>query len=292
MHKFNKKKTEKGYYTVDPYPTAEELKNFYANEYYYIHPSYKDEYTPLEIEQKKIRAELTIYSIENLRKDKGSVLEIGCGEGFIIEEARNKGFAVRGIDFSDIGIKRYHPHLIASVDVGDAYVFLEDYFKNNIKYDICIIQNVLEHVLEPALLIASIKKILNNNGLLVLTAPNDFSRLQEKLMELKYIDREYWFAPPQHLSYFNVDSIKPFITDLGFEIKDAYADFPIEWFLFHKGSNYVINPAENGKPAHNARLQLDIMLAENGMEACLNFHRALTQCNMGRNVTIVCEKIY
>ena len=75
------------------------------------------------------------------------------------------------------------------------------------------------------------------------------------------LDRDFWLAPPQHLNYFEAGSLTALLSRLGFEIRIAYASFPIDWYLLHPGSNYIADPAA-GKPAHRARMAIDLMLAE------------------------------
>ena len=76
------------------------------------------------------------------------------------------------------------------------------------------------------------------------------------------------------------------MTRLGFEIRIAYASFPIDWFLFHPGSNYVADPAA-GKPAHRARMAIDLVLAEQGLPAWLKLGEALLGCGAGRSLTVI-----
>jgi hypothetical protein len=73
---------------------------------------------------------------------------------------------------------------------------------------------------------------------------------------------------------------------MGFTTLDAFADFPIEFFLYHAGSNYIENSAA-GKPAHKARVELDLLLAENGIAPLHGLCQAMTRCGIGRNVTVV-----
>jgi hypothetical protein len=57
-------------------------------------------------------------------------------------------------------------------------------------------------------------------------------------------------------------------------------------FLFHPGSNYVLR-REQGKAAHQARLTLDLLLAERGLGPYHRFCQAMSGCGIGRNVTVI-----
>ena len=114
--------------------------------------------------------------------------------------------------------------------------------------------------------------------------PNDFSALQLAAREAGLIDRDFWVAPPQHLNYFNAASLPHLLERMGFEVRLAFASFPIDWFLMHPGSNYVADPAQ-GKPAHRARMALDLMMAARGLDPALGLAKALYACGMGRSLS-------
>lgn len=283
-----------GYISASPLPNVEELSQFYA-ETYYQQPStstYQTIYSNQELEQKRLRAALLLYALKTAHT--GAVgrafLKVGCGEGFVLQAAHDAGFDVAGIDFSSYGVNAFHPHLQDRLSTGDAFDLLDARIADGTKADVCVLQNVVEHVINPEGLMARIKKALNPGGLVVVNVPNDFSRTQEKLKELGHVDQDYWFLPPQHLHYFNVDTIGPFMENAGFEVVDMFGDFPIEMFLFHPGSNYAIN-ADNGPGAHRARLEMDLLLAERGIENYHRFCQAMAACGIGRNVSVVARPV-
>ena len=52
-------------------------------------------------------------------------LEVGFGEGFFLDWFAGRGWDVRGIDFTDDGLRAFFPHLIERVTVGDAFALLD-----------------------------------------------------------------------------------------------------------------------------------------------------------------------
>jgi len=129
-------------------------------------------------------------------------------------------------------------------------------------------------------------RLIAPGGVCAITVPNDFSPLQLMARAEGHIDRDFWLAPPQHLNYFEAASLTALLNRLGFEIRLGYASFPIDWFLFHPGSNYVADPAA-GKAAHRARMAIDQMLAEEGMGPYLALGEALFGCGAGRSLTVI-----
>ena len=83
-----------GFKNVTPMPTAEELSRFY-NSNYYDSKGYSIKYTDEEIIHKNILAT----EIEFFLKQKvGSILDIGCGEGFVLNHFDKQGWKVTGLD--------------------------------------------------------------------------------------------------------------------------------------------------------------------------------------------------
>ena len=288
---YRKVSNPEGYVSASPLPEPDELAEFYRDLYYQVPQTatYQETYPPEELAQRKLRGALLMYALERARCQPAigaTFLEVGAGEGFVLKAAAEAGFDVEGLDFSDFGMKKFHPELLDKLDVGDAFRLLEKRLDDGRVADICVLQNVLEHVIDPKDLLQRIRAVLAADGVAAITVPNDYSRVQQRAIELGMVDSEYWFLPPQHLHYFNMNSLKALVEAQGFQVINAYGDFPIEMFLFHPGSNYARNP-DVGREAHRARLALDLLLAENGLESYYDFCRAMAACGVGRNITVI-----
>lgn len=290
---FEKVKSKFGFYSASPLPTTKELTDHYSAQYY-LNPTnstYQQNYTQDELKHRKMRAELSLHAISKVIDscEGKSLFEIGFGEGYILQAAHDRGMQIAGVDFTDAGLKTMHPELRSKVDVADAYAHIDTLIEKNETFDICVIQNVLEHVIDPSAMIERMKSILKPNGLAVINVPNDYSDLQMKALEQGHIEKEFWFGPIEHLHYFNTENLPDFVKSHDFTIMDAYGDFPIDLYLMHPGSNYIKNK-ENGKPAHNARITTDLLLAEKGIGAYHKFCQALSSVGIGRNICLIARK--
>jgi len=156
-------------------------------------------------------------------------------------------------------------------------------------YDIIYLQNVLEHVINPIDLLNDLQNILSISGVLVITVPNDFSVVQKEAIRRNHIDNEFWIGFPDHLSYFEKNSLIEICKATGYNFCDLLGDFPIDWFLYHKGSNYIKDKSV-GKSAHNSRVQLECLLAKQNMDDVIGLWRSLAKVGMGRNLTIFINK--
>lgn len=276
------------YVSATPSPTSEELKRFYADQYYQSpqSSSYQNTYDNQEISYKNLKCEALIHAFKQAGIDGGNFLDIGTGEGFLMNAAFKQKYEVTGLDFSSFGVSKFFPELIGQHIAGDVYESLEALRQEGRRYSICSSTNVLEHVIDPDLFLESIREVMAPKGLLAITVPNDFSELQQLLIKNGMIDREFWFVPPHHLHYFNTENFPAFLESRGFEVVDTFSDFPVDLYLLHPGSNYVMD-AKNGRAAHQAKMHHDLMIADAGLDAYLNYYRAMFKVNIGRNITAI-----
>ena len=283
-----------GHYAIEPSPSPETLAAYYAERYYQApaSASYAVDYDERELAHKRLRARLWLSVVGEMvgPAEGGGFLEVGCGEGFLLAAAAAEGWSVRGLDFADSGLRRWHPELVERVEVGDAYALLARAIAGGRRHRVVALQNVLEHVVDPGRLLRDVAGVVDPDGVVVVQVPNDFSRLQRRALELGHVGREFWVAPPDHLSYFDTESGPAFAAANGFDLLDMFADFPIDWFLFHPGSAYVDRDPAAGRAAHAARLELDLLLAERGIEPYRDFYRALARCGGGRNIAMVLRR--
>lgn len=294
---YQKKHLEHDIVSANPLPTERELSDYYARKYYQESDgkktTYDVMYTTDELAYKQLESQMTLEGMrQSLPANKGadlSILDLGCGEGFLVQEAYDQGYNVTGVDFSSFGVEKWNPKIQDQCAFGNIYEFLDKCVSDGTTYDVCILRNVLEHVIDPPMLMAQISRILKKDGIALITVPNDYSDLQKLAMDNKHITREFWFAPPDHLYYFNTKNITPFMEKNNFKVLDMFSSFPIDFFLFHTGSNYIEDRSK-GKEAHFARISIDLMIAKEGMDKFLNLYRAMAACGIGRDFTVILTK--
>ena len=274
-----------GFFEIAEKPTEEELSSYYAEKYFQESKgAYEDEYTPDELNYFRARLEQHHCALQASTLGK-TFLDVGCGEGFSMAYFREHGSIVKGIDFSSAGLESKNPGVLDALTTGNLFDLLQAELLLGNLYDIVWVQNVLEHVLNPVDLMKTLKSLVSPDGIAVITVPNDYSSIQKEAMERGHIDRPFWVSPPDHLSYFDRESLCNIAIGTGWIVADLLGDFPIDWYLYHPGSNYVMDPSV-GKNAHIARVQLELLFAERPVEDVLEFRRALSKMGSGRNLTM------
>ncbi len=286
-HQFVKNKLH-GYWEVEPKPSVEELRQYYEDKYYQNESAaYSHSYSEEEIEyfNTKIgQKDFTLSHILNSTQNQ-SLLDIGCGEGFTLEYFFKKGWNVQGIDYSDFGIKNIHPHLTNFFIKGNIWETIEKLLKGNKKYDVVWLDNVLEHVVDPAILLKKAAELTYEGGILIIEVPNDYSAFQQALFDSKKINKKFWEAYPDHLAYFSRESLISLCENNNWKIEKVIGDFPIEWFLMNNHSNYC-NDKSLGKQAHVSRIFLENFLGETttNRSDLISFYESLSKINQGRQI--------
>lgn len=291
---FSKQVMPEGWVAATPRPSPGELAEAYARLYYQKagtrESSYEAGYEADELAHKKLMADLCLHAIRRAARvtppATARFLDVGCGEGFTLAAASDQGWLAQGIDFSSYAIAKFHPHLADAVQVGDAFALLQEIGQGGDRFDACVLLNVLEHVIDPAEMLHGLVPCLAGGGVIAITVPNDYSAVQEELLKLGHIEHEFWFSPPFHLSYFNLENGPRFVESLGFEVVDIFSGFPVDFFLFHPGANYVRDKSA-GKAAYKARIAIDLLLARNGMDAFHQMAQATARCGAGRTFTMI-----
>ena len=283
------KKHPLGFWEIAEKPTLQELQQYYADKYYQeAKGSYELEYDKDELLYFKAKLEQRATVLQryltSLGGGAGQLLDVGCGEGHALAFFREQGWSVKGFDFSSSGVSSKNPDCIDSLVTGDVFELLKAEIVTGKTYDVVWLQNVLEHVIEPLDLLKSLRELVSPGGLAVVTVPNDCSITQSGALAHEHIDSAFWVAPPDHLSYFDHISLVNATNETGWECIEMLGDFPVDWFLFHPGSNYVRDRSK-GKSAHKARVQIENIIHQQPIDEVLRFWSAAAKLGMGRDIT-------
>jgi len=147
-------------------------------------------------------------------------LDIGCGEGFCLLEANNRGWNAYGVDITDNRISQAKKDDIEFFNSN----LLECKFPDDF-FDVVYMDSVLEHVINPYEYLSEIKRILKKGGILYLGIPNEDSFLNDvkkivyRLLSKNISPKLKPFESPYHIVGFNNKSIRYALEKIQLKIK-------------------------------------------------------------------------
>ena len=187
-----------GFVFMKRIPSQKELHDYYS-----VYAYQQEKNMP---EPTRVSLEGLIDQFEKYRKN-NRMLDVGCGEGWILELAKKRGWEVYGTEFSDRaieicrqkGIKMYEgvldPAKIAERD-----------------FDVIISSETIEHINNPQQELKSMHQLLRKGGLIYITTPNFNSYLRRWLK-----DRFHIITYPEHLSYYTRSTLNKLLRSQGFK---------------------------------------------------------------------------
>lgn len=280
-----------GFYQVSPTPTDDEIAKYYSDEFYASESPAQVNDSSLDVQTKDKqfydywREDIYQMIHQHFSGRSVSVLDFGCGWCESLLYLKEKGMDCYGLDTTPEAID-YGRKCGLTVEVSDLKVI--NPFDR--KFDVLLMQNVLEHLSDPVEFIQRVNdEVLNPGGLFIIDVPNEFNEFQVAGKEVHNLD-EWWIAPPAHLNYFDGDSLTALVEDLGYRVVDKLSSFPLEMFLL-MGKKYV-GDGELGRQIHEERMLFEHNLRRTGRTKALHqFYRALADINLGRQVLLVAEKL-
>jgi len=207
-----------GFVFCELIPSTKEL-----NEYYKIYAYENNFYSPIT-KQRYIKL-LSIF--EPYRKN-NKILDVGCGNGFFLETAKEKGWDVYGTEFSEKAIE-----ILKEKGINSFKGKLEiENFKEQM-FDVITSFEVIEHINNPKNEINKFYNLLRTGGLLYITTPN-FNSISRNLLIEKWNIINY----PEHLTYYTPKTLKKLLTENDFKkIKLKTTGFSISRFKQSKNNN-------------------------------------------------------
>jgi 2-polyprenyl-3-methyl-5-hydroxy-6-metoxy-1,4-benzoquinol methylase len=194
---------------LDPVPSEAYETGAYGSDYY----------APWQGREEKARRRLWRRRLAALDRHgaRGTLLDVGCGDGLFLETAQQRGWRGDGIEFSPEGARRAAARLRRPIAVGDlaARSLLPG------PYDIVTLWHVLEHLPEPRPMLEAARRRLRPGGTLVVAVPNtDNLPMRAAYRVARGRPLPLWEpgAREPHVSHFTPATLREILARAGFEI--------------------------------------------------------------------------
>lgn len=286
-----------GYYELRKKNTMQERNENFEERYFqeYSGATYeKVEYPPEELRYLHNQIEERAYVIEqNLEKmgkcGEYSLLDIGCGEGFLLQFFHDRGKRVKGIDIGSYALEHFHPQMLPFFQKGDMETLLPVMAEKGEIFDVVNVDRVLDMVDDVDLCLDRIKMVMGEQSILAVKVANNYSNLQRMLLKSGEMKEEHWLDDPDHTGYFNREGLIARLKANGLECLDFYGDTFVDFQLVNAFTNYYEKP-ETGKACHKAAVRLENLFHDLSMERTVEVYRMLGDMGFGREIVGIFRK--
>ena len=191
----------------DPIADPEVLAQLYAQSTF----EYAD-----QVENLKHTYGYYLAKLDNYKVRKGSLLEIGCGNGFFLEEALRHGYVtVQGVEPSTAAVAEANPQVCSHIicDIMRPGLFEPEQF------DVICMFQVLDHIPNPGELLDECFKVLKSGGL-ILCINHNVEAISARLLKDRspIIDIEHTFL-------YSPTTIARIFVAHGFQVKHVGSAF-------------------------------------------------------------------
>lgn len=146
--------------------------------------------------QQKLLQRLAVYT--RGRK----LLDVGCGDGQLLQTATDEGWEAVGIDLSEGAVRL--------CDRRGLSAFHTDFFDSSLdarRFDVVVMSELIEHVPCPQRFLRRAEELLEDDGVLYLTTPN-FGSLARRMLA------ENWSViHPEHIGYFERPTLRKMVSE-------------------------------------------------------------------------------
>jgi SAM-dependent methyltransferase len=189
-----------------PQITATEVHDFYDDAYF---DRYGGEGYGAVPEQRRYESERRVRWISRFAPSPSRLLEIGSAAGYFLASARDRGYAVLGVEPAEREAQSARERFGVDVRTG----FLGEVELPAATFDVACAWHVLEHIPQPLTALAQIRRVLAPGGALALEVPNAQSAIA-RMRGGKWT----LLGLPEHVNQFGIDSLSAVLTRAGFEV--------------------------------------------------------------------------
>lgn len=213
-----------GHFHINPIPTEEALP--------LIYPDSLKNYCDFDANPGlafRVKAYLDGRRLRTLTADVpagGRLLDVGCAAGMLLDVAKRHCahlHVLEGLEISDAAAagalaKGYRVHIstIEAADLPDSY------------YDIIVMQQVIEHVHDPRIVLEKLRSSLRSGGRLVMDTPHLFS------LDHWIFRKRYWegYHIPRHFNLWTENGMERIAKEAGFSaVYSRKRIKPVHWTL-------------------------------------------------------------
>ena len=139
-----------------------------------------------------------------------AILDVGCAQGGFLDFLRHKGYKdLAGVDMTDLYVEKAREKKMYRIEKGNAEALP---FEDG-SFDIVVLEQVLEHLIDPIRAVREAKRVLRKDGFFCIGVP-DAARYNEH-----YFFDFYWLLLREHLQHFDLFHLDALVRQEGFGLR-------------------------------------------------------------------------
>jgi 2-polyprenyl-3-methyl-5-hydroxy-6-metoxy-1,4-benzoquinol methylase len=161
------------------------------------------------------------------------LLDVGCGDGLLLQTAKDEAWEALGIDLSETAILLCHRRGLSASRTNFFDASLDEQ-----RFDVIIMSELIEHVPSPQRFLKRAEELLEEGGILYLTTPN-FGSLARRVL-----DGSWSVIHPEHIGYLERSTLREIasketgLREIKIEANNIAPSTFVAW-LRHRGAHAV-----------------------------------------------------
>lgn len=194
---------------VNPRLTEEYLFLRYSEAYFYNEylATFQADRNGYDMQRVRDCYDLYLRLLDTVSGGEKRLLDVGCGGGFFLKAVEERGWRGQGVEVSDVAAR--YARDVVGVDVRRGR--LENTRFPLESFDVVVLLDVLEHLVDPLQALKDCRSYLKAQGLLILNTP-DFSSLSRRFLGKNWAV----LSPVEHLYYFTEETLTRLLGEAGF----------------------------------------------------------------------------
>jgi SAM-dependent methyltransferase len=207
---------------VHPLPDMEEMRKLYSSPKYYSTDNISQCGYSDYVRNKHLYVNLFNRRLDEILRHtdgrRGRLLDVGCATGVLLELARLRGWEVSGVDVSEYATGIAREYYCLDAFTGE----LAEAGYPDGRFDVIVMDDLIEHVADPAALVQESRRILNASGLLTLNTPN-----RAGLWHLFMGRRWFHYRQSEHTYFYSPRVITDLLNRHGFDVLEIHSSSKI-----------------------------------------------------------------
>jgi SAM-dependent methyltransferase len=192
---------------LNPRPAPTSLDRIYPSDYYSY--DFANKLGPFVMRFKALTERAKVRAYADYLSPGARVLDIGCGDGHVLSQigaGSSAALELEGVELSDTAA--------AAAEAQGFRVYrgrIEDVELPADSFDLVIMNQLIEHVREPSVILERVRRALRPNGHLFLETPNVDS------FDARLFHRRYWggYHIPRHFHLFDTAGLDRLVRSVG-----------------------------------------------------------------------------